>query len=230
MMSELKKNALFENCSNTILSKIEKSLVIKNESSNVTILNQGDVSKSLYLVLNGTLLITQLAEDGKIVSLELLKKGNCFGEMAIIDGSPRSATVSSLTNVKLGILSENFVKEVLLNNIDFCKSLMRLFAGIIRKANTQIFSLITANARKRLLLQLLRLSKPHSSNPLLRIVEQGLSHTAIGSFAGISRETVTRLIGELKSDELISLNKNGEIELNVEDVTFELSSLINSVK
>ena len=114
--------------------------------------------------------------------------------MAIIDGSPRSATVSSLTEVKLGILSENFVKEVLLNDIDFCKSLMRLFAGIIRKANTQIFSLITANARKRLLLQLLRLSKPHSSNPLLRIVEQGLSHTAIGSFAGISRETVTRLI------------------------------------
>jgi len=230
MMSELKKNALFENCSNTILSKIEKSLVIKNESSNVTILNQGDVSKSLYLVLNGTLLITQLAEDGKIVSLELLKKGNCFGEMAIIDGSPRSATVSSLTEVKLGILSENFVKEVLLNDIDFCKSLMRLFAGIIRKANTQIFSLITANARKRLLLQLLRLSKPHSSNHLLRIVEQGLSHTAIGSFAGISRETVTRLIGELKSDELISLNKNGEIELNVEDVTFELSSLIDTVK
>ena len=107
---------------------------------------------------------------------------------------------------------------------------MRLFAGIIRKANTQIFSLITANARKRLLLQLLRLSKPHSSNHLLRIVEQGLSHTAIGSFAGISRETVTRLIGELKSDELISLNKNGEIELNVEDVTFELSSLIDTVK
>ena len=34
MMSELKKNALFENCSDTILSKIEKSLVIKNESSN----------------------------------------------------------------------------------------------------------------------------------------------------------------------------------------------------
>ena len=219
MINELKKNSLFENCNDAILSKIEKNLAIKNQSSNVTILNQGDVSKSLYLVLDGTLLITQLAEDGKIVSLELLKKGNCFGEMAIIDGSPRSATVSSLTEVKLGILSENFVKEVLFNDIDFCKSLMRLFAGIIRKANTQIFSLITANARKRLLLQLLRLSKPHSSNPLLRIVEQGLSHTAIGSFAGISRETVTRLIGELKSDELISLNKNGEIELNFEDIT-----------
>ena len=88
--------------------------------------------------------------------------------------------------------------------------------------------LITATARKRLLLQLVRLSKMVQGQPHLRVVEKGLSHTAIGSFAGISRETVTRIIGELKSDQILSSNVKGELILNVEDISTELSSIIGS--
>ena len=228
MLHDLKKFDFFKNSSADMLSEVASNMRIQDEKAGVTILNHGDETKSLYLIIEGTLLITQLAEDGKVVSLELLKKGQCFGEIAIIDGAPRSASVISLGNVKLGILSENFVKGTLMNDLDFTKSLLLRFAGIVRSANIQIFSLITANARKRLLLQLVRLSKMIQDNPHERVVEKGLSHTAIGSFAGISRETVTRIIGELKSDEVISTNQNGEIVLNVEVVSNELRSLIGA--
>ncbi len=229
MIGQIKKFDVFQNCDEALLKKVEHHLVVQDEKPGVTILNHGDDTKSLYLIMNGTLLITQLAEDGKVVSLELLKEGQCFGEIAIIDGAPRSATVTSLGDVKLGILSETFVKETLMNDLNFSKSLLLRFAGIVRSANIQIFSLITANARKRLLLQLVRLSKMVQGHPHLRIVEKGLSHTAIGSFAGISRETVTRIVGELKTDEVISTNKRGEIILSIEDVSNELSSLIDTV-
>lgn len=228
MLNELKKFDVFKNSSDKLLDEVSKNLRIQDENAGVTIINHGDETNSLYLIIEGTLLITQLAEDGKIVSLELLKKGQCFGEIAIIDGAPRSASVVSLGNVKLGILSENFVKGTLMNDLDFNNSLLLRFAGIVRSANIQIFSLITANARKRLLLQLVRLSKMIQGKPHERVLEKGLSHTAIGSFAGISRETVTRIIGELKSDEVISTNKNGEIVLNVEVVSAELRSLIGA--
>tara|TARA_A200000113_G_C8870861_1_gene356618 strand:- start:1061 stop:1750 length:690 start_codon:yes stop_codon:yes gene_type:complete len=228
MLNELKKFDVFKNSSDKLLDEVSKNLRIQDENAGVTIINHGDETNSLYLIIEGTFLITQLAEDGKIVSLELLKKGQCFGEIAIIDGAPRSASVVSLGNVKLGILSENFVKGTLMNDLDFNKSLLLRFAGIVRSANIQIFSLITANARKRLLLQLVRLSKMIQGKPHERVLEKGLSHTAIGSFAGISRETVTRIIGELKSDEVITTNKNGEIVLNVEVVSAELRSLIGA--
>ena len=228
MLNELKKFDVFKNSSDKLLDEVSKNLRIQDENAGVTIINHGDETNSLYLIIEGTLLITQLAEDGKIVSLELLKKGQCFGEIAIIDGAPRSASVVSLGNVKLGILSENFVKGTLMNDLDFNKSLLLRFAGIVRSANIQIFSLITANARKRLLLQLVRLSKMIQGKPHERVLEKGLSHTAIGSFAGISRETVTRIIGELKSDKVISTNQNGEIVLNVEIVSNELRSLIGA--
>ena len=228
LLSDLRNINIFKNCEETLLEKIKNNLKIKDEKSGTTILNQGDKTKNLYIILDGTLLITQLAEDGKVVSLELLKKGQCFGEIAIIDGAPRSASVVSLGDVKLGSLSESFVKEILMNDLNFTKSLLLRFSRIVRNANIQIFSLITANARKRLLYQLLRLSKLNKENPRIRVVEKGLSHTAIGSFAGISRETVTRLISELKSDQILSSNTNGELILNVEDISTELSSIIGS--
>ncbi len=228
MLNELKKFDVFKNSSEKLLVEVVQNLRVQEENAGVTIINHGDETNSLYLIIEGTLLITQLAEDGKVVSLELLKRGQCFGEIAIIDGAPRSASVISLGSVKLGILSENFVKGTLMNDLDFNKSLLLRFAGIVRSANIQIFSLITANARKRLLLQLVRLSKMVHDNPHERVVEKGLSHTAIGSFAGISRETVTRIISELKSDQVISTNHNGEIVLNVEVVSAELKSLIGA--
>ena len=229
MLDQIKKFDVFSNCNEDLLKEVVKNIRIQDEKAGITILNQGDDSKSLYLILDGTLLVTQLAIDGKIVSLELSKKGQCFGEIAIIDGSPRSASVISLSEVKLGILSEKFVNETLMKDTVFLKSLLLRFAGIVRSANTQIFSLITANARKRLVLQLVRLSKMVQGNPHFRIVEKGLSHTAIGSFAGISRETVTRVIGELKADNVISSNENSEIILHVERVTAELSWIIGNV-
>ena len=229
MLDQIKRFEVFSNCNEGLLKEVVENLRIQDAKAGITILNQGDDSKSLYLILDGTLLVTQLAIDGKIVSLELAKKGQCFGEIAIIDGAPRSASVISLSDVKLGILTEKFVNEILMSDKIFLKSLLLRFAGIVRSANTQIFSLITASARKRLVLQLVRLSKMIQGNPHFRIVEKGLSHTAIGSFAGISRETVTRIIGELKADNVISSNENSEIVLHVERVTDELSSIIGNV-
>ena len=230
IVEDLKKIDLFKNCNDSILNQVKDNLKTLDEKNGITILSQGDETKSLYIILEGTVLITQLAEDGKVVSFDLIKKGQCFGEIALIDGAPRSASVTSIGDVKLGILSEKFVRDVLMTDINFSNALLLKFASIVRSANIQIFSLITATARKRLLLQLVRLSKMVQGQPHLRVVEKGLSHTAIGSFAGISRETVTRIIGELKSDDIISSNEIGEIVFNIEDISSELSSIIGPVK
>ena len=148
--------------------------------------------------------------------------------MSAIDNSTRSASVVSLGAVKLGVLNYNFFKNNVIIDYNFCRALLAKFTTVVRVANQQIFSLATANARKRLLLQMLRLSSISKKNASVMELEEGLSHTAIGSFAGISRETVTRLIGDLKTDEIIWSNKAGNLEMNIERVYEELSPLLNS--
>ena len=228
MIDQLQKVDVFKRCSNDLLEKISQNIIIKNEPTKTTILNHGDDSKNVYVILDGSVMIVQLAEDGKVVGFEIVKSGSCFGEMSAIDGSKRSASVISLGTVKLGIINYVFFRNHILKDYDFCRALLVKFTRVVRRSNQQIFSLATANARKRLLLQMVRLSLINQSNPTVMILQKGLSHNEIGSFAGISRETVTRLISELKSDKTIWTSNSGNLEMNIEKVFKELRSLINT--
>ena len=228
MIDQLQKIDVFKRCDNDLLETISKSIIIKSEPSNTTILNHGDDSKSVYVIFEGSVIIAQLAEDGKVVGLELVKSGGCFGEMSAIDGSKRSASVISLGTVKLGIINYIFFRKNILEDYNFCRSLLVKFTRIVRRSNQQIFSLSTANARKRLLLQMVRLSSIDKTNPTVMVLAKGLSHNAIGSFAGISRETVTRLISELKLSNIIWSSETGNLEMNIEKVYKELKSLLNT--
>ena len=73
-----------------------------------------------------------------------------------------------------------------------------------------------------------KLSLIDKLNPSVMVLEKGLSHNAIGSFAGISRETVTRLISELKLSNIIWSSESGNLEMNIEKVYKELKSLLNA--
>ena len=228
MLEGLQKVEVFKRCNKELIENISKNILIKNVPSDTTILNHGDDTKHVYVILEGSVIITQLAEDGKIVGLELVKSGGSFGEMSAIDGSKRSASVISLGTVKLGIINYTFFRNIILEDADFCRSLLVKFTRIVRRSNQQIFSLATANARKRLLLQMVRLSSIDKTNPTVMVLEKGLSHNAIGSFAGISRETVTRLISGLKLSNIIWSSETGNLEMNIEKVYKELKSLLNT--
>ena len=228
MLEGLQKVEVFKRCSKELIENISKNILIKNVPSDTTILNHGDDTKHVYVILEGSVIIAQLAEDGKIVGLELVKSGGSFGEMSAIDGSKRSASVISLGTVKLGIINYIFFRNNILNDYNFCRSLLVKFTRIVRRSNQQIFSLSTANARKRLLLQMVRLSSINKMDSSIMTLKEGLSHTTIGSFAGISRETVTRLIGDFKADRIMWANKSGHLEMNIEKVYKELSSLLSA--
>ena len=86
MLDQIKKFDVFSNCNEDLLKEVVKNLRIQDEKAGITILNQGDDTKSLYLILDGTLLVTQLAIDGKIVSLELSKKVNVLEKLLSLMG------------------------------------------------------------------------------------------------------------------------------------------------
>ena len=215
MNIDLRKFDLFKNSNEELLTQVLDNMLIRKEGSGVTIFNQGDNPKNLYLIIQGSLLVTEYSEEGKSVSHELISKGDCFGEIAIIDQLHRSASVISMENVELGTLGSNFVREIMLKDIDISNYFLFKFAGIIRKMNKNVFNLITASAKKRLLFQILHLSENKNTTQDKKILDKSLSHSALASFAGLSRETVSRIISELKSEGYLSTSKSGEIELNI---------------
>ena len=206
---------LFQNCSKNLIDEISENLLIRNAISGETIFNQGDVPKNLYIVLEGSLYVTEFTEDGKAVAHELISKGDCFGEIAIIDQKLRSASILCAENVKLGVLSSNFVQNVLLKDINICTNLLQKFSSIIRKMNTQVFNLVTASAKKRLLFHISYLSESRIDQPGKKILDKSLSHADLAALSGMTRETVSRIMSELRNEGFISNNVDGEIEILV---------------
>ena len=74
MKIDLKKFDLFKNSSEELLKKVLGNIQIRKEPSGITIFNQGDTPKNLYLILKGSLLVTEYSEEGKTVSHELISK------------------------------------------------------------------------------------------------------------------------------------------------------------
>ena len=116
MKIDLRKFDLFKNSDDELLKKVLDNIQIRKEPSGVTIFNQGDTPKNLYLILAGNLLVTEYSEDGKTVSHELITKGGYFGEIALIDQKERSASVITIDNVELATLGSKFVLDTLLND------------------------------------------------------------------------------------------------------------------
>lgn len=206
---------LFQNCSKILIDEISENLLIRNAISGETIFNQGDVPKNLYIVLEGSLYVTEFTEDGKAVAHELITEGDCFGEIAIIDQKLRSASILCAENVKLGVLTSNFVQNVLLKDINICTNLLQKFSSIIRKMNTQVFNLVTASAKKRLLFHISYLSESRIDQPGKKILDKSLSHADLAALSGMTRETVSRIMSELRNEGFISNNVDGEIEILV---------------
>ena len=210
---------LFENCNKNLLDEISNNLLIRNAISGETIFNQGDTPKNLYIILEGSLYVTEFTEDGKAVAHELISKGDCFGEIAIIDQKLRSASILCAENVKLGVLSSNFVQNVLLKDINICTNLLQKFSSIIRKMNTQVFNLVTASAKKRLLFHISYLSESRVDQPAKKILDKSLSHADLASLSGMTRETVSRIMSELRNEGFISNNADGEIEISMKNLS-----------
>ena len=69
---------LFKNCEDKLIKEINQNIQIRNAISGETIFNQGDTPKNLYIILEGSLYVTEFTEDGRSVAHELISKG-CFG-------------------------------------------------------------------------------------------------------------------------------------------------------
>ena len=115
----LKTNDLFKSLSPEGLEKLAGMTTSKSAPKTTLIINEGDESHSLYLIQSGKVDVIVSNEDGKKMILTTLMKGDHFGELSLIDGEPRSATVIALEKsefiVLLGIVSTRCFKRTTLS-------------------------------------------------------------------------------------------------------------------
>ena len=97
----LKAVPLFSSCPDEQLRMLAAVVTRKSVSRSTTVMASGDPTDSLYIVLSGRLKVLMSDADGKEVILSILGPGEFFGEMGLIDDSPRSASVTAIEPCEL---------------------------------------------------------------------------------------------------------------------------------
>lgn len=170
-------------------------------SPNSILINAGDSTSSLYIVMSGRLKVYASSEDGREVVLAELGPGEYFGELAL-DGGARSASVKALEPSKCCLIQDSDLQRILIEHPDFSMHLTRKLMRMVRRLTEQVRSLALQDVYGRLARVLTELSDPVGGE---RIVREKLTQQDIADRIGSSREMVNRVIKELVTGGYISV-------------------------
>jgi CRP/FNR family transcriptional regulator, cyclic AMP receptor protein len=178
-------------------------VVLRTHPANQVMLLENDWGNSVYFILTGWVKIRTYNLDGKEVTLNIVGKGELFGEMAALDEVPRSTDVITLTPTLVGNMpSQDFVQ--LLNTEPHAGiRLSKLMARRLRQVNRRL-RLRESDSMSRVADVILFLADGQGVKVESGGVEvPNLPHRELSSLSGLARETVTRVLSKLEKKQLI---------------------------
>lgn len=135
----LRQAQLFSHLSDDELGRMAAGLAERHLPAGAVLFNQGDIGHECYVILAGSLeVITFMA--GTELQLEVYHPGQLIGEMALIDRSPRSATVRALVASDLLVLGEEAFKTLLSSNPELAMAMLRDGTARVRNTNQRMIS------------------------------------------------------------------------------------------
>ena len=171
----------------------------KTVERGVTIFQKGDPGTSLFAVCRGTVQMTTLSTSGKNAVFNLIREGDIFGEIALLDGGPRTADAVAFTDCTLMVIERRDFIPLLRSHPDMAIKLLELLCSRLRQTTEQVEDLLFLDLRSRLVKTLLRLSQTQP-NAEITISQDDLSH-----IVGMSREMINKQLQVWAKDQWISL-------------------------
>lgn len=191
-----------------LASLVEKKEYFKDET---IILEKDDSLQALYLIADGEVKVYMTDSDAKETILSLLGKGDFFGEMSLIDGEPRSASVKAVTDATLLIIRREVFLTLLQETPELSISLLIEMSSRLRKANRHIGSLSTMSAFSRVvgtiqnLVQEKGVRVHNEEGGMSVVIRNRPTQQQFAEMTGTTRETVSRVFSSLVKKGVISV-------------------------
>jgi CRP/FNR family cyclic AMP-dependent transcriptional regulator len=199
----IKEIPLFACLDGDVLEKLQDTATVRNYPRGTVLFSKGDTSHSMYVIVRGKVKAVIRNDDGKEMLLALLGAGEYFGEMEILDGEPRSATMIAKTACQLQIIGKDAFNSALCGSNKMASCLLRRFLGKLRQSTAKIESLTFHNVYGRIVDLFLELARPQGRELVL---DEKLTHKEIASMVGASREMVSRIMKELICAGLVTVD------------------------
>jgi len=182
---------------NEVLAKIIQKRFHKNQ----VVLLEEETAKYLYVVFSGKVRVVHVGADGSERILAVHKRGEVFGEMAMLDAKTAPASVIAMEEAEIGLLSKITFDNVFLSDKKVLLQLVSILCHRLRDAQLVMKAIGLPDAEMRLRSILNHLSLLHGVRDDRGVViTLRLTHKELAGYTSVSRETVTRLLQRLTEE------------------------------
>jgi CRP-like cAMP-binding protein len=200
--TSIRSAPFFEGLPDGAIDKAISHVVLRSHPVNQVILLENDWGSSVYFILSGWVKIRTYNLDGKEVTLNILGKGELFGEMAPLDEVPRSTDVITLAPTVIGNMPAQDFVHLLQSEPQAGIRLAQLMARRLRQVNRRL-RLRESDSTSRVADILLFLAEGQGKRSQKGTEIPNLPHRELSSLSGLARETVTRVLSKLEKKGLI---------------------------
>jgi len=193
------KVPLFSDLSDDMLEMMVRASTVMEFARNKVIFHEHEHGTSLFIILKGMVKVSLVRPDGKEAILAILRPGEFFGEMALLDNRPRSASVIVLEPTSVMVLTRMDFVRMISDNPQIIRHMIITLATRLRKANAKIAALAFLDAIGRISGVISQMAEESGEE-----VDEGIiirnrpSHEQLGMMAATTRETVTHCLATLE--------------------------------
>lgn len=204
---------MFEHLAQEDLTHLSGLLQQRRYSKGEVIFHQGDVGTALFIVRRGEVAIRLSSSEGKEVILALLGRGDAFGELALLDGEPRSTDAVARDETHLLSLHQEDFRRFLGERPQVAMGLLAVLSRMVRRVTQLVHDSAFLDARARLARVLLDLARsqgqPSSEGG---VVIPKLTQAELANLCGVTRESANKWLRFYTREGLLT-SENGQITI-----------------
>ena len=207
----LQNNYLFSKLSPKHIDRLAACVVGKSVARGTSIFAKGDPGSCLFAICEGTVKISVPSVDGRDAVFNLIGKGDIFGEIAMLDGRPRTADVVAITDCELFIIERRDFLPLVREEPEIALKLIEILCARLRHTSEQVENLMFLPLPGRLAKALLRLSEGDGRSCERKAV---VTQKDLANIIGMSRESTNRQLRIWEEQEWVRLERGGIVILS----------------
>lgn len=208
-LEALQRCALFAGVDEPTLVAIARTLRVRRFRRGEIIFHQSDPGDSLHIIESGAVKIALPSPEGAEAIIATLRRGDFFGELALLDGAPRSATAAALEPTETLVLSREQFRTLIETAPGLRDALYAALAHELRRLTGHVEELHFLDLAGRLAMRLVRLARDAEPNAAREIsLDWPFTQEDLANMIGGTRQSVNRLLSGLVDDGLIRIERD----------------------
>lgn len=212
-LSLLAKHWLLSHLTPSELELLGRHVRIQHHKANEVIFHKGDAGLGMMAVVSGRIKISSAAGRDKEVVLNIIDPGEVFGEIALLDGKPRTADATAMEPTELLVLDRRDFLPMIERHPQVCLRIINVLCERIRHTNEQLEDTLFLLQSTRLAKTLVRLAREYGRKTADGVtIDIKLSQRELGNLVGMRREGLNRQLSLWRDEGLIAI-EDGRISV-----------------